>query len=83
MADKQPYPVELRIEEVRMAIGKIVAESGLSISIIAMLLREMANKATDEERAHLNHLIRQQQQAAAEEGAAVDGPGDGDKVSGE
>lgn len=68
MAEKKPFPVEIRIEQVRREIGRIVSESGLSISILAMILREAAQKATDQERFHLNHLARQMQEEGADDG---------------
>lgn len=61
-------PVEIRIEQVRREIGRVVADSGLSISIAALILREAANKATEQERIHLNHLSRKMKEEGAEDG---------------
>lgn len=56
------YPIELRIDEVRKQIGKILEDSGLSISIVAMLLREAAKIASEQEQLHLANLKRKQDQ---------------------
>lgn len=60
------YPIELRIDEVRKQIGKILEDSGLSISIVAMLLREAAKIATEQEQLHLANLKRKQGQRKLE-----------------
>jgi len=53
-------PFDLIVEETRIKIQNTLDESGLPITVVAMILREMSSFASQREIAHIRKLHRQE-----------------------
>ena len=59
-------PFDLIVEETRIKIQNTLDESGLPITVVAMILREMSSFASQREIAHIRNLKQVQAQEKAQ-----------------
>ena len=68
MTDK---PFDLIVEETRRKLWEVLNESGLPVTVLAMILREMASMVSQQEVAHIKKLQQIENQSAGEENESV------------
>lgn len=68
MTDK---PFDLIVEETRMKLQETLNESGLPVTVLAMILREMASMVSQQEVAHIKKLQQIENQSAGKENESV------------
>ena len=64
-------PIDLVIAETRIKLQEVLNESGLPVTVLAMILREIASMVSQQEMAHIRKLQQIENQSAGKENESV------------